>query len=233
MAKEHSLFSSPGEYKSGASFGTHEWIRILFPGFFFALLLTLLVKTFVSRYIEFLPGPFEAALLFLGVTVTSGLMMYARETPKRRKAFQENQPSKYLSARARTMKDMEVMDDDQSRRLYFYILNNHIPALFHEKIFFFGTIYSIMVQVRRTLFWFAVIGTGAIGFQLSRGLHFMDQQGLIAFTLVVWILYLLNIRYNKADRKMQENYQDQIFWLQMNNELVEAVLRRWRSGLRP
>ncbi|MEP0821220.1 MAG: hypothetical protein HRF44_00075 [Ignavibacterium sp.] len=233
MAREHNLSNPPAEHRSGALFGTHEWIRILFPGFFFAVLLTLLTTTFVSRYVDFSPGHFEAALFFLGVTVTSGLMMYARETPKRRKAFQENQPSKYLSAKARTMKDMELMDDDQSRRLYFYILNNHIPPLFHEKIFFFGTIYSIMVQVRRTLFWFAIIGTAAIGFQLSRGLPFMEQQGLLVFTLVVWILYLMNIRYNKADRKMQENYQDQIFWLQINNDLVEGILRRWRSGLRP
>lgn len=233
MAREHSPSSPPPEHRSGASFGAHEWIRILFPGLFFAVLFTLLFATFVNRYIDFSPGPFEAALLFLGVMMTSGLMMYARETPKRRKAFQENQPSKYLSAKARTMKDMELIDDDQSRRLYFYILNNHIPTLFHEKIFFFGTIYSIVVQVRRMLFWFAVAGTAAIGFQLSRGLQFTEQQGLLVFTLLVWILYLMNIRYNKADRKMQENYQDQIFWLRMNNDLVEAILRRWHSGLRP
>jgi hypothetical protein len=48
---------------------------------------------------------------------------------------------------------------------------------------------------------------------------------LIAFTFFVWLIYALNVRYNKADRKMQENYQDQIYWLQMNNELVEGILR--------
>ncbi|MBI4417885.1 MAG: hypothetical protein HY563_03845 [Ignavibacteriales bacterium] len=220
------------ETGSFASFGRYEWIRILFPGFFFTLLSGLFFYGFINRYIGFAPDPLEAILLFAGLTLTSGLMMYARETPKRRKAFQENQPSKYLSARARTMKDMELLDDAQSRQLYFYILNNHIPPLFHEKIFFFGTIYSIMVQIRRTLFWFAVIGTAALGFQISKGFTLADQQGLLVFTLAVWLLYLMNIRYNKADRKMQENYQDQIFWLQMNNDLVETILRRWRSSHR-
>lgn len=230
MAREQQL-SSP-DAASPASFSTHEWIRILVPGFFFALLATLFSITFVRRYVDHDPGTLAAILEFTGLALTSGLMMYARETPKRRKAFQENQPSKYLSAKARLMKDMELMDDAESQRLYFYILNNHVPALFHEKIFFFGTIYSIMVQARRSLFWFAVLGTVAVGFQLSAGLTLPDQQGLLVFTLVVWILYVLNIRHNKADRKMQENYQDQIFWLRMHNDLVESILRRWRSQLR-
>lgn len=87
-----------------------------------------------------------------------------------------------------------------------------------------------MVQIRRTTFWFALTGTLAALYQTSAGLGLADQQGLLIFTIAVWLLYVLNIRYNKADRKMQENYQDQILWLQMNNDLVEEVLRRRQSA---
>jgi hypothetical protein len=51
----------------------------------------------------------------------------------------------------------------------------------------------------------------------------------VLYTVGVWLVYLLNVRYNKADRKMQENYQDQIFWLQMNNDVVESTLRKFRD----
>ncbi len=49
-------------------------------------------------------------------------------------------------------------------------------------------------------------------------------------TLLMWLIYLLNVRYNKADRKMQENYKDQIYWLEMNNDLVESLLRKQRPS---
>lgn len=211
-------------------FGQHEWIRILVPGFFFTLLFSLFYESFLTRYLPVRVDLFLALLLFAGLTLTSGLTMYARETPKRRKAFQENQPSQYLSAKARTMKGMNLLDDAEAQRLYFYILNIHIPPAFYEKIFLFGTVYHIMVQIRRTTFWFALTGTLAALYQTSAGLGLADQQGLLIFTIAVWLLYVLNIRYNKADRKMQENYQDQILWLQMNNDLVEEVLRRRQSA---
>jgi hypothetical protein len=41
---------------------------------------------------------------------------------------------------------------------------------------------------------------------------------------LVWLVYAMNVRYNKADRKMQENYQDQIFWLSMNTKLVDDLI---------
>lgn len=123
------------------------------------------------------------------------------------------------------MDDPASLSEDEARRLYFYILNNHIPGVFHEKIFFFGTVYNIMIQIRRTSFWFAVVSLVVAAFELAEGRSLRELQALILFTIVVWLIYLLNVRYNKADRKMQENYQDQIYWLQMNNDVVEKVLR--------
>ncbi|MBI2618576.1 MAG: hypothetical protein HYW57_00670 [Ignavibacteriales bacterium] len=178
-------------------------------------------------------GTLPLFLLFLGVMLVSGLTMYAKETPKRRKAFLQNQPSQYLSAKSRGMKDLPLLDDHEARRLYFFILNHYVPPAFHEKIFFFGTVYHIMVQIRRTSFWFAVAGTVGIFLQTAAGRMLSEQQGAIIFTVLVWVIYVLNIRYNKADRKMQENYQDQIFWMQMNNSLIERVLKKRQQNPPP
>jgi hypothetical protein len=68
---------------------------------------------------------------------------------------------------------------------------------------------------------------------LSTGRTLFELQHLLLFTFIVWLIYLLNVRYNKADRKMQENYQDQIYWLQMNNELVEQILRKRQPSSTP
>jgi hypothetical protein len=162
--------------------------------------------------------------------MVAGLTLYAKESTKRRKAFQENQPSLYLKNKSRTMSGLRALNDSEPRQLYFYFLNNHMPLVFHEKIFFFGTIYHIMIQIRRTSFWFAVLSLVVLGVEISSGLILSDLQSLTAFTVAVWLIYGLNVRYNKADRKMQENYQDQIYWLEMNNDLVEGILRKRYSA---
>jgi hypothetical protein len=44
------------------------------------------------------------------------------------------------------------------------------------------------------------------------------------------------VKYNKADRKMQENYLDQIFWLRMNEDLLKDILKKYerlKRGITP
>jgi hypothetical protein len=154
------------------------------------------------------------------------LSLYAKESTKRRKAFLENQPSLWIKNKARSMSELAPLEDAEARRLYFYILNNHMPPVFHEKIFFFGTVYHIMIQIRRTSFWFALLSAATFAFAISTGSSLPDLHAMTVFTIVVWFIYSLNVRYNKADRKMQENYQDQIYWLEMNSDLVETILRK-------
>jgi hypothetical protein len=217
--------------QSTSSFGAYEAARIVVPGYYFASLLmcfTWILATAFDRQVQI--DGMELLLLFAGVGLIAGLTLYAKESTKRRKAFQENQPSLYLKTKARSMTDLPVMEETVARQLYFYILNNYIPAIFHEKIFYFGTIYHIMIQIRRTSLWFAVLATLTT---IARAISSPSGEAttlLALFATVVWLVYILNVRYNKADRKMQENYRDQIFWLEMNDELVESLLRKPRPS---
>jgi hypothetical protein len=212
---------------SPSTFGLYETMRIVVPGFFFATMLSFLYWCGAA---PLFPSPDLSGLslvaLFLVLALVSGLTIYSKETTKKRKAFLDNQPSLYIKSRARSIAELPPIEELEARRLYFFILNNHIPPLFHEKIFFFGTIYHIMTQVRRTSFWFAILSSILLAGYLALGWVFTDLQGLIVFAGSVWAIYLLNVRYNKADRKMQENYQDQIFWLEMNGDLVETIIRK-------
>jgi hypothetical protein len=210
-----------------SSFGLYEATRILVPGFYFASLSTMFFYSFVSHYISF---PLELGywtVLFLFLVLVSGLTMYAKETTKRRRAFVENQPSAFLQNIVRRHSATNILNEAEARQLYFYILNHFIPPAFHEKIFFFGTVYHIMIQIRRTSFWFAILSLIYLTVQIALGIALVDQQGLVSFCLLVCLIYLLNVKYNKADRKMQENYQDQIFWLQMNGEIIKELFQKY------
>jgi hypothetical protein len=215
------------DQRSVSAFGWYEGLRILIPGFYFTTLFVFFVWCYVPQYDIFLTPAFPLLLMYLFLIVVSGLTMYAKETAKRRKAFIENQPSNFLKNRSRFMKNMELLDDATARKLYFYILNHHVPQSFHDKIFFFGTVYHIMVLVRRTTFWFAIAAVAGILVHIAGGRRLVDLAPAVVFTVTAWIIYLLNVRYNKADRKMQENYQDQILWLEMNHELVDSVIRQF------
>ncbi|HWP81066.1 MAG TPA: hypothetical protein VNN76_00245 [Bacteroidota bacterium] len=217
----------PGHGSGG--FTLHEMLRVLVPGFYFSTLLALFYFSFLHKFFPSDVAHSYDVILFIFAMIVSGLTMYAKESPKRRRAFIQNQPSQFLLERSRTMKSGNPLSDDDARRLYFYILNNHMPAAFHEKIFFFGTVYHIMVLIRRTSFWFGLVCFVALGLEISQGASLADMQGLAIVTIAILFIYVLNVRYNKADRKMQENYQDQIFWLEMNRELVEELIRTFRS----
>ena len=101
---------------------------------------------------------------------------------------------------------------------------------FREKIFLFGTVYHIMTQIRRTSLWFSLLGT-VLAWALPLS-GYRDSAGLLCFAAAVWLIYLFNVTFNKADRKMQENYKDQIYWLEMNSDLVESTIRKRSSSSR-
>jgi len=210
-----------------SSFGLYETARILIPGFYFASLSTMFFYFFISRYLYFPVENVFGIILFLFFVLVSGLTMYAKETTKRRRAFVENQPSAFLQDSIRRFSAANILSEAEARQLYFYILNHFIPSAFHEKVFFFGTVYHIMNQIRRTSFWFALMSILCLVFQIVSGIPLVNQQGLISFCLLICLIYLLNVKYNKADRKMQENYQDQIFWLQMNPEIIRDLFEKF------
>ena len=91
--------------------------------------------------------------------------MYAKETAKRRRAFVENKPSAFLQDIARRYSAAQTLNEGESRQMYFYILNHYMPSAFHEKVFFFGTVYHILIQIRRTLFWFAILSIVSLSVQ--------------------------------------------------------------------
>jgi hypothetical protein len=215
---------------NASSFGLYEATRILVPGFYFASLCAMFFRAFVSRYIPLLIDHGYLIILFLFLVIASGFTIYAKETTKRRRAFIENQPSAFLQNIARRHSATQLLNEAEARQLYFYILNHFIPAAFHEKIFFFGTVYHIMIQIRRTSFLFAILSILCIAVQTATGAPLTDQQGLISFCIFIWLIYLLNVKYNKADRKMQENYQDQIFWLQMNEDLIQDLFKKYEHS---
>jgi hypothetical protein len=202
-------------------FSSFEIIRILVPGAYFIFLAYAMSTGFDFTLRPFNVWEFGLPLFLLG-SIVAGLSFYSKETPKKRKAFQANQPSTYILDRSREISSAAPLTEDEARRLYFYILNHLMPVTVHDKIFFFGMIYHIMINIRRTSFWFGIAGITALIIQIA----LLQQTTLHAVSVVavIWFVYGMNVRHNKADRKMQENYQDQIFWLEMNKNTVDTLI---------
>lgn len=211
------------QLSSSSRFALFEFWRIIVPGIYFTFLVVVLAIAFELPYFLF-DSPFVSLTIFFVTSLVAGLTFYAKETPKKRKAFQSNQPSLLILNRSREISSHKPLTEDEARRLYFYILNHHMPLTVHDKIFYFGMIYHIMINIRRTSFWFGVLGFLGLIVEIVMT-NYLTPVSIVS-VLLIWLVYFLNVRYNKADRKMQENYLDQIFWLEMNKELVDTMIRQ-------
>ncbi len=209
------------ENSGGIHFGWYETLRILVPGYYFIFVSTVYAAAFSLSISPFNAWEIGVPAFLIG-GLLAGLTLYAKESPKKRKAFQSNQPSQFILDRSRRVKDAPAMDEHEARQMYFYLLNHYIPQGFEEKIFFFGTIYHIMISIRRTSFAFGLAGLLLLAADVAAKSHVVLTSAVPV--ALVWIIYGMNVRYNKADRKMQENYQDQIFWLSMNTKLVDDLI---------
>ncbi|MBW7887930.1 MAG: hypothetical protein H3C35_06170 [Bacteroidetes bacterium] len=203
-------------------FSTFELLRIIIPGMYCT---TIIVMFFYILNAELFNTISQNIfwLMFFAFSLVIGLTIYAKETPKKRKAFQTNLPSYFIAERSRSISNTPLTDEE-AKKIYFYILNQHMPVTVQDKIFFFGMLYSIMVNIRRLSFWFGIIGIAAMVIQY--GFVGYISPSLLWFIFILWIIYFLNVRYNKADRKMQENYQDQIFWLETNLPIIDTLLKQ-------
>lgn len=212
------------------SYGRYEAVRVFVPALYLALLLLLFYWAYLDKAFATGLTTGQAIGLYVFTALVAAMSLYGKEVPKRRKAFVTNQPSFYLSTRARTMKNMPLLSDDEARRAYFYILNTYVPDAFHDKIFFFGSVYTVLITMRRITLWFVGLGLLAVLAEFFSGGVLALEQGLLLLTTSLWLVYALAVYYNKAERKLQENYQDQIFWLQMNDQVVQEVLEKTKSA---
>ncbi len=213
----------PSPSPSSSRFATFEIVRIVVPGAYCMFLIFAFSIGFGIDVQQFVPWGSGALLFFIG-SIVAGLSFYSKETPKKRKAFQANQPSLFILNRSREISSADPLTEEDARRLYFYILNHLMSITVHDKIFFFGMIYHIMINMRRTSFWFGIAGIISLVVQIA--LYQQTSVSAVSIVVLVWFVYGMNVRYNKADRKMQENYQDQIFWLEMNKEIVDTLIVR-------
>ena len=209
---------------SSSGFGVYEGLRILLPGFYCVTLAWLYgIVAFDLDF--FFTGSSVSSLLILISGSVAGLLLYATEGSKRRKAFRENQPSQHILELSRTVNVTPPIDEQEAQRLYFFILNSYMPVSFHQRIFFFGMVFHVLTTIRRVTLFYALSGCAILGIFVALGRPENVTTSLIGMILFLGFVYLVNARFNKADRKMQENYLDQIEWLTMNQRLVLYIIQ--------
>jgi len=207
-----------------SSFGIYEGLRILIPGYYLTFILWWFFQLTLRMTADYFPVeiPFVAFVLF---GLIGGILLYATEGSKKRKAFRENQPSAYLLELSRTIGVQPPLEEKDAQHLYFFILNSYVPSSFHQRIFFFGMVFHVLTTIRRITLWIGIMSLGVILLHLTAGFPPKYDPAMAYFMCLSFALYLITLWYNKADRKMQENYQDQIQWLKLNQKLVLYILQ--------
>ena len=170
---------------SSSNFFLYELLRILIPGFYCIFIIYVYDILFAIPIFPFSIPEMGFAAFFIG-GIIAGLSLYALESSKKRKAFQDNQPSQYLLERSRILNISPVLSEDDARRLYYYILNHYMPFAVHDKIFFFGMVYHIMTSIRRTSFWFGILGI--IGIIICAFMQH-DIFSSVIIVLLLWLIY--------------------------------------------
>ena len=209
---------------STSSFSKFEIIKILIPGFYFIFLAILFTEIFNFYLFPFSEQQFILPLILLWGTVV-GLTIYSLGGSKKRKAFQINQPSIYISNRCKKISPNSLITESEAEQVYYYILNNFVPSIMHEKIFTFGMLFYVLNSIRRITLWFAISSTLFFAFTNESIFDFFSYKGF--FIALLWTVYSLNSQFNKADEKMQDNYSAQILWMQLNSATVDAVIKSY------
>lgn len=205
-------------------FSKYEFIKIILPGTYFIFLMILTTEIFDIYFFPFSEYQFIWPLILLGGTVV-GLTLYSLDGSKKRRAFQLNQPSLYIQSRCKNILPNNPITEYEAEQLYFYLLNNFIPSVLHDKIFTFGMIFYVINTIRRITLWFCIGSIILIGFSFDSIFGFFSYKGF--FVALLWVVYFINSTYNKADRKMQQNYEAQIMWLQMNHSIIDTTLKTY------
>lgn len=226
-----------------AKFGTYEVFRMILPGLFAIGLFSILAFLFPptrEAFIVFLEHPvFPYAIIMLGIFV--GLLLYEYDHPKKTRFWKEQlkpqMPSLHLKKILcdKCVKPCEKKINSVSDAIdtYFYVLHKVIDPSSREKIFYHGSTYHVLADVRALSVSF---GTAILVVSLFRYLWKNDLPlfetvfglALGVILLALWIYlhpeFFCNKNLSKGDRYMRDILRFQRRYLDLHIEQIKQEL---------
>jgi hypothetical protein len=145
-------------------FGTYEVFRIILPGFF--CLALLLVTLFLLAPTRQIVAEFSQQSIFLFAIslagVFLGLVLYAYDHPKRIDAYKKlKMPSNYLKEKlcdsCPSQCENKIKDIGEAIDSYFYVFHQIFSASIQERVYYIGSVYHVLADMRMLSFVFGII----------------------------------------------------------------------------
>lgn len=204
------------------TFGVFETFRILIPGFLFSVYTSWYIYLFFpSRARSYLQESGLSGMTFVAIGLVAGLVLYLRYWPRDSHETIEQLPSTHLRKKAEIV-GIKISPRD-AKEIYFYILNNHYPDAFRERVFYYGNIYRVAQKI-----WLVSIAFACLGI-ISQALIAAFRLGVLEWyarsTFVVVLLAVFSLLRWRPEHHYQEILSGQRKWLYMQDKLVESIIR--------
>lgn len=140
-----------------SGFGVYETLRILVPGWFVAAFLNAGTRLAFGATPVDLPADvaaftqlLENPLANLGVALVAGLLLYAMDLPTKAGVYLVGDPDNGKEPPSRHLRRMLTNDElkDRSLSLYFLLQDEFMHQATHRKVYLFGSLYRIFVDLR-------------------------------------------------------------------------------------
>lgn len=151
-----------------SGFGLYETLRILVPGATAAAIVAYVLRVAAGSGTGLTEGSFAAVIdvldgaNFLVIAIIAGFLLYLIDLPQRSRLALEGDPGNGVllpsNVLRRLLENGTIPQDnvrgqgnwlsDRSLSLYFLLSDRHMPAEFHRRIYFFGSLYRIFADAR-------------------------------------------------------------------------------------
>lgn len=186
-----------------SGFGLYETLRILVPGWFVVAFLDAGTRLAfgdtpmdltpdAAAFVEFLENP----LVGLGVALLAGLLLYAMDLPSKTVVYRFGDPDKGKEPPSRHLSQM--LSNDQLKRralsIYFFLQDEFMNQEAHRKVYLFGSLYRIFVDLR-ILAAISFVATVTVGLSNSSATPVqLPPTGWLLVITALWIApYLYDV----------------------------------------
>jgi len=185
-----------------SGFTLYETLRIFLPGALgvFALDLALRFAFGVNPAapdggVRTVVNAIQSPLVGVFVAVFIGLALYLVDLPTKSRLYKEGDPPRKIqvpsAALAESMRGTALSEFPKNLSLYFLLSDRYLPDELHKRIYLFGSLYRVYVDMRALLA-FATVGGIAAGLAVASGHSGFHPSLLISSTsaLVIAVLVL-------------------------------------------
>jgi hypothetical protein len=184
-----------------SGFTLYETLRIFLPGALGVFVLDLVLRFAFGVDVAAPDGGvwavvngIQSPVVGVFVAVFIGLALYLLDIPTKSRLYREGDPPRGIqqpsAALADSLKPTPLSEFPKNLSLYFLLSDRYLPDELHKRIYLFGSLYRVYVDMR-VLLAFGTVGGVAVGLAVASGHPGFDPSLLIGLTSALFVVVLV------------------------------------------